>query len=122
MVGGVGISGDGVDQDDQISFGGQLPPFSTPPGIRCDVVDEVNVVEGLRRGLIKMRGSVEAAIRRFQSAQPLGAANAATLAQLNLLLDRINFKINELQNPNRLTGVPIPWIKFARNPYLFDSD
>jgi uncharacterized protein GlcG (DUF336 family) len=35
LVGGIGVSGDGVDQDDLIAFAGSLG-FEPPPDIRCD--------------------------------------------------------------------------------------
>jgi hypothetical protein len=132
LVGGVGISGDGVDQDDQIAFGGQLPPFSAPTNVRCDVVDEVFVVSSLRDfGLSKMRNATDAAIGRIDGniaapiaitgLAPTGAALGIARGQLVALRDLIDAKRVELQDPGRLTGVPIPWFKFARKPNLFDS-
>ncbi|MFN0157634.1 MAG: GlcG/HbpS family heme-binding protein [Bacteroidota bacterium] len=44
LAGGIGISGDGVDQDDLIAFAGSQG-FEPPPGIRCDrfFFDEVRL-------------------------------------------------------------------------------
>lgn len=121
LVGAVGVSGDGVDQDDQISFGGQLPPFSTPVQFRCDVVNETLVVASLNGSLQKIRNATIAAINRIQAMAPLNATQVATVQRLQGLLNVVEFRLLELQNPGRLTGVPIPWFKFARKPNLFDT-
>jgi hypothetical protein len=43
MVGGLGVSGDGVEQDDFVTNGG-TPGFEAPVGIRADQV----VIRGVR--------------------------------------------------------------------------
>lgn len=122
LVGAVGISGDGVDQDDQISFGGTAQPFGTPGFVRVDLVDDDQKVASLRRSVTKMQGATVAAINNLNAQAPLNASQQATLAQLTTLQQRLNAKLEELKNPNRLTNVPIPWFKFARAPLLSDTD
>jgi uncharacterized protein GlcG (DUF336 family) len=70
LVGGVGVSGDGVDQDDQIAFGGQLPPYSAPANVRSDVLDETLVIAGISRGLNKIRSATIAAIASLNAQAP----------------------------------------------------
>ena len=49
LVGGVGVSGDGIDQDDNVSFGASKG-FEAPPAIRSDQV----VVRGARLPFVKL--------------------------------------------------------------------
>ena len=46
LCGGLGVSGDGVDQDDIIVFNGYLG-FEPPQGVRCDQADVANRQSGL---------------------------------------------------------------------------
>ena len=40
LIGGLGVSGDGVDQDDYVTSGGSLG-FEAPPSIRADqIIDQ----------------------------------------------------------------------------------
>ncbi len=49
LVGGVGVSGDGIDQDDNVAFGASAG-FEAPPAIRSDQV----VVRGARLPFVKL--------------------------------------------------------------------
>ncbi|MDF1663362.1 MAG: heme-binding protein, partial [Planctomycetota bacterium] len=122
LVGAIGISGDGVDQDDQISFGGTAQPFGTPGFVRVDVVDDASKVASLTRSLTKMLGATNAAINTLNAQAPLNASQQGTLTSLLTLQQLLNDKLQELKNPNRLTNVPIPWFKFARAPLLSETD
>jgi uncharacterized protein GlcG (DUF336 family) len=118
MVGAIGISGDGVDQDDQISFGGSTNGFTTPGVVRVDVVPDHQKVASLSRVLNKMLNATLAAQANLNAQAPLNSNQQATLASLASLDGLLRFRIAELANPGRLTNVPIPWFKFARAPLL----
>jgi uncharacterized protein GlcG (DUF336 family) len=92
LVGAIGISGDGVDQDDMIaSAGAEL--FPPPPGIRCDELPEATLVAELRARV--------AAIAAASADPAIDAACAASDARLTLGFD----------------GLRLPYVKFPRSPF-----
>jgi hypothetical protein len=54
LVGGLGVSGDGVDQDDVIVFNGARG-FQPPDGVRCDQADESAVKTALMASIPKLK-------------------------------------------------------------------
>lgn len=119
-IGAVGVSGDGVDQDDQITFGGQLPPFSTPLSVRCDVIPQEIIVPALRRGVVRLINATNDAITNVvANGPPANRPNA--LSQLQALQALLNQKALELSNNGRLSDTPLPFLKVARGPNLFDT-
>ena len=100
LVGGVGVSGDGVDQDDQVAeaaSGG----FGAPGGIRCDFLDE---------GRIK--GSLNRALDRLDAATP-GLPGGAGLTFFRQQLDKSRARLDSIV----LDGDAAPsFIKRPRHP------
>ena len=92
LVGAVGVSGDGVDQDDLISYAGTRS-FRPPPGTRSDELAKEEVIQFLV-------GRVNAldAIFHFDPAP----GDAARRAQERLLAGFSDFRL--------------PYVKFPRNP------
>jgi len=103
LVGAVGVSGDGVDQDDFASSAG-AELFPPPAGTRCDEVDEATAVAALsaKVGLIALAASAvaapPAAVVQADAIEAAAAASAARLA-------------------SGLQGIRLPYVKFPRNPY-----
>jgi hypothetical protein len=93
LVGAVGVSGDGVDQDDLISYAGN-PLVSPPPGTRSDELAKEEVIQFLV-------GRVNAldAIFHFD---PGPWAMRRGRAQERLLAGFSDFRL--------------PYVKFPRNP------
>jgi uncharacterized protein GlcG (DUF336 family) len=91
FVGAIGISGDGVDQDDIATFAG-TKNFQPDPKIRSDHLSEEKIVNFMTNRLNQM----------------------ATL--FNMDPDVINGSLNNLKLG--LDGVQLPYIKFPRNPEI----
>ena len=89
LVGAVGISGDGVDQDDIISFGGGKR-YQPALSIRCDAISEEKTVSFIRSKLDVLQ-------RDFN----------ISLGQQLFSLTRINAKLDNIR---------LPYVKFPRNP------
>ncbi|MBX3470921.1 MAG: heme-binding protein [Planctomycetes bacterium] len=102
LVGAIGVSGDGVDEDDAASVAGALG-FEPPAGIRCDEVGEGTLATLLIARMDRLVAAVQAhpddRIRLVYG--PLFQAERARVqARLSL----------------GLSGVRIPWVKLPRNP------
>jgi uncharacterized protein GlcG (DUF336 family) len=54
LVGAVGVSGDGVDQDDVIAYAGSLG-LRPPAGVRCDQASGATVITALQAALSKLK-------------------------------------------------------------------
>jgi len=92
LVGAIGVSGDGVDQDDMAaSEGADL--FPPPSGIKCDELDEATAVAELRA----RNAEIAAA-----AIDPAVAAITATV-DTRLALG--------------LQGIRLPYVKFPRQPF-----
>ncbi|HEV2296334.1 MAG TPA: heme-binding protein [Tepidisphaeraceae bacterium] len=91
LVGAVGISGDGVDQDDIIAFAGSLG-YRPPPGIRSDQLSHQEVIRLLR-----------ARVRFANDHFALGRVGARLLSRL------------DYYERNNLEDVQLPYVKFPRN-------
>ena len=92
LVGAIGVSGDGVDQDDFIaSAGAEL--FTPPAGVRADELAEADTVAALRAAV----ASVAAA-----AIDPALAAAAGTA---------------DARLAEGLDGIRMPYVKFPRQPF-----
>jgi uncharacterized protein GlcG (DUF336 family) len=103
LVGAVGVSGDGVDQDDLIAWSGS-EGFRPPEGIRCD-----------HMGRGALRGSLGRGVDRLEAAVPGGPApDPVAQATLDFLADRI------LRCRGRLSRMDLdvgpPFVKLPRHP------
>jgi hypothetical protein len=89
LVGGLGISGDGIDQDDLIAAGGSRR-YQAPLGIRSDALDEKDVADFIT-------GRVQRIASLFKIDEDV------LVPQARDLLDRtFDFRL--------------PYLKFPRNP------
>jgi len=98
LVGAVGVSGDGVDQDDIIAYGaaqGYLPPA----GVQCDAAPAINVANTLHNDITKLKAIF----------------TNLTSAQGDAVLDVADFRTK--QGAGMLRGLRLPFVKFPRNPY-----
>ena len=91
LVGGLGISGDGVDQDDIIAFGGSKG-FRPRTGIRSDNLPERKIIPFLR-------AKVQEIDRDF----------VITSKRINIINRSLDFGLG---------NVRLPYTKFPRNPEL----
>jgi hypothetical protein len=91
LVGAVGVSGDGVDQDDLVADTG-TKRFRPPLARRCDVIGQQTIVAFLR-----------------QRVGFFGSRFNITTTQLDDMQDRLDLG---------LEGVRLPYVKFPRNPNL----
>jgi uncharacterized protein GlcG (DUF336 family) len=96
LVGAIGISGDGVDQDDVIAFAG-AKGFEPGEHVRCDNAPDDNIVEALN-----------AAIRKAKLQFPNLTNNA--LGVLDVVNGRISNTPDEV-----LQRLRLPWVKFPRS-------
>lgn len=92
LVGAVGVSGDGVDQDDYIGAAG-AELFPPPPGARGDELDEAAAVAHLR-----------AVVAAIAAASPDPAVDAACSAS------------DARFAAQGLMGLRLPYVKFPRQP------
>jgi len=105
LVGAVGISGDGVDEDDRAAHFGHLN-FEPPPGIRVDEVSEGAI------GLV-LTAKVTVLVSAIQAHPDLRIRNVygpIIAREKDFVENRFN---------RSLGGVRIPYTKFPRNPTDF---
>lgn len=95
LVGGLGVSGGGIDQDDVIALLGQKG-YEPPTGVRCDEASEANVVTALQQAVAKLK------------VQFPNLTNGSTA-----VLDVISTR---LQSGSILEGLRLPYIKEPRAP------
>lgn len=93
LVGGIGVSGDGVDQDDFVAAAGA---DLFPPPARCDAVDEATAVAALTT---KVAAIGAAATLAGDLATAAEAADCATRLAAGL------------------QGIRLPYVKFPRQPF-----
>jgi uncharacterized protein GlcG (DUF336 family) len=106
LVGAVGISGDGVDQDDIIADSGADAEgfrggFQAPREVRCDFLPESVNVAALVAAIDRM-------IAADPSPDPLNAALQAFLGQARAARENL---LRE-----GLDDLRLPWVKFPRQP------
>jgi len=98
LVGGIGVSGDGVDQDDMVAQeGGAL--FPPPPGVRADELPEATVIAELDMRLI------EIGVAAAASPSPGAAMLSTRVATARMSL------------AGGLQGIRLPYVKFPRQPF-----
>lgn len=95
LVGAVGVSGDGVDQDDIIAFAGQRG-FEPPAGVRCD-----EALDG------DIRTALQAAVAKLKLQFP--NLTNGTSAVLDVISTRVT-------SGPILEGLQLPYVKFPRSP------
>jgi len=96
LVGAVGVSGDGVDQDDVIAFAG-AKGFEPPENVRCDNAKDENILDALN-----------IAIKKAKKQFPNLTNNA--LGVLDVVTGRISNTPDEV-----LQRLRLPWVKFPRS-------
>jgi uncharacterized protein GlcG (DUF336 family) len=95
LAGGIGVSGDGVDQDDFVAAAG-AELFPPPAGARCDEADEAFAVAALTAKVTAI-GAAAAAV------PDLGTVAAASASVTRLA--------------GGLEGIRLPYVKFPRQPF-----
>ena len=93
LIGAIGVSGDGVDQDDFIATAG-AELFAPPNGVRADELSEADALAELDASLDKI----------LAVAVDPGISDAATNAKARLAQDG-------------LQGIRMPYVKFPRRPF-----
>jgi uncharacterized protein GlcG (DUF336 family) len=94
LVGGLGVSGGGIDQDDIIAFAGQK---GFEPPVTCDKASEADIVEALQQATVKLK------------AQFPNLTNGN-----NAILDVISTRLTK---GDVLQGLRLPYIKEPRAPH-----
>ena len=102
LVGGVGCSGDGVDEDDQSAFAGAAN-FQPPAGIRCDQVPEAQLIPVLKAKIQLLVTAIQA----HPDPRIRNVYGPEMVAEQSRINDRFS---------RGLSNVTIPYIKFSRNP------
>ena len=106
LVGAIGVSGDGVDEDDAASFAGASVGFKPPAGVRCDEQGDAALAQVLRAKLSLIVSAIQAhpdpRIRNVYG--PIAAVERDRAFQL-------------LQAGFR--GIRLPYVKLPRNPKKF---
>jgi uncharacterized protein GlcG (DUF336 family) len=102
LIGGLGVSGDGVEEDDLVAFAGG-EDFTPRPGIRVDEVDETTIanVLNLKAQALASAMAAHPDPRIAAIYGPIFAAERVAIA------DRLS---------RGLDGVRIPYVKLPRNP------
>jgi len=96
LVGGIGVSGGGIDQDDYIAFFAQAG-FRPPPGVFCDEASDTKIINALKQATAKLK-------TQFPN---LTNGNDAVIDVVQQQLDK---------GPQVLRGLRIPYVKFPREP------
>jgi len=96
LVGGIGISGGGIDQDDYIAFFAQRG-FEPPPGVFCDQASDAKIINALKQATAKLKV-------QFPN---LTNGTDAVIDVVQQQLDK---------GPQVLRGLRIPYVKFPREP------
>ena len=97
LVGGLGISGDGVDQDDVIAFNGHRG-FEPPQGVFCDQATSEAVRAALLASIPKLKSDFPA----------LTNGSTTTPAVIDVIEQRLN-------SGEVLQGLRLPYVKFPRS-------
>ena len=101
LVGAVGISGDGVDQDDMIAFAGEAG-FRPADAIRSDRLDAGNLATHLLSRAVELAND---------------AGLIVDSASDDNDLERFNSDAAERRLRRGLDDVRLPYVKFPRNPF-----
>jgi uncharacterized protein GlcG (DUF336 family) len=122
FVGAIGISGDGVDQDERIGFGGSKG-YRPADGIRSDQLNDADVIDFVAGRLQRMVDLYDLSLDASVLEQPnilTVAGGPSTLAPFDLT--------GEEQLPERFRqrmqqgfhGFRLPYVRLPRNPERFD--
>jgi uncharacterized protein GlcG (DUF336 family) len=96
LVGGLGVSGGGIDQDDIIALAGQ-EGFDPPSGVRCDEAGDPAIIAALQEAVVKLK------------AQFPNLTNGSTA-----VLDVIDARL--ANGTKVLQDLRIPYVKLPREP------
>jgi uncharacterized protein GlcG (DUF336 family) len=123
LVGAVGVSGDGVDQDDLISFAGTTH-YRAPDNIQADHLDDPQLVPYLENKVNTINedfGFLTIAVRQDQFgiidpevASEAGNRSGIETSPNDTIIDRVLRRLAA----KGLQSVRIPFQKFPRNPEL----
>lgn len=102
LIGAVGVSGDGVDEDDAAAFAGARG-FEPPPGVRCDEASEAAISGLLTARVTRLRDAI--------AAHPDPRIANVYTPLFDAARDEV---IGNLAGG--LKGVRIPYVKLPRNP------
>jgi uncharacterized protein GlcG (DUF336 family) len=102
LVGAIGVSGDGVDEDDLVAFAGAVG-FEPPPGARIDEAPESAIAAAIEAKLALLAGAA--------AAHP----DSEVSAVYGPLFERARADASD-RFARGLDGVRIPFVKLPRNP------
>lgn len=111
LVGGVGVSGDGIDQDDLVAESGAVG-FEPPAGVRADEATDANIIAALNDALNRIENGVRTPpnvpqVFNAQDAQDI--LNAVSTSRTRL---------NSASFADSLGQLNLPYLKRPRNPDL----
>ena len=103
LIGAVGVSGDGVDEDDAASFAGASVGFQPPKGYRCDEASDAAMIQVLTAKL----DILVAAIQAHPDPQIRNVYGPIIQTERNNAVNLLNAGFR---------GVRLPYVKLPRNP------
>ncbi len=104
LVGGLGVSGDGVDQDDLIAVNAQRG-FLPPDGVRCDQADEDAVKAALLQSIPKLKAQFPT-LTNGLTPGPTTSPSVIDVVEHRLNVGPI------------LGGLRLPYVKLPRSPLI----
>jgi uncharacterized protein GlcG (DUF336 family) len=114
LVGAIGISGDGVDQDERIGFGGSKG-FRPADGIRSDQINDQDVIDFLTGRVQRLVDLYDLSTGIPNVINALGGPTPIDLTGDDQLPERFRQRMEEGFHDFRL-----PYIRLPRNPERFD--
>lgn len=105
LAGGIGVSGDGIDQDDIVADLGSRG-FGAPGAIRCDRLTGAQVKQALRRALSRLAGAVP----------PDSGGTPATPAELGLCFLHERLRVARATLESTELNVGPSYVKHPRHP------
>jgi uncharacterized protein GlcG (DUF336 family) len=114
IVGAIGISGDGVDQDERIGFGGSKG-FRPADGIRSDQINDQDVIDFIAGRLQRMVDLYDLSTGIPNVINALGGPTPIDLTGDDQLPARFRTRMQQGFHDFRL-----PYIRLPRNPERFD--
>lgn len=114
IVGAIGISGDGIDQDERIGFGGSAG-FRPPDGIRSDQLNDQDVIDFVAGRVQRLVDLYDLSTGIPNVINALGGPTPIDLTGDDQLPARFRQRMEEGFHDFRL-----PYIRLPRNPERFD--